>query len=149
MRTLAALATTALIGLAIASAAVAAQNKATTTLENAPVAGTTLYVTFTVSGTTPVVPYEYALQNTCTYPPKTFGHFTLGQHDDIATWTDQGPNGEPRVTMPVYLQSVPRVVVQGLARAEQHRRQGLRRELHRSLTVRPRREPGRADHGGL
>jgi hypothetical protein len=50
------------------------------------------------------VPYEYALQNTCAYPK---GHFTLGQHDDIATWTDQGPGGEPQVTMPVYLETVP------------------------------------------
>ena len=53
------------------------------------------------------MPYAYALQNTCVYPVKLFGHYTLGQHDDIATSTSQGPNGEPRVTMPVYLESVP------------------------------------------
>ena len=107
-KTIAALVTAALIGLAAVSTAAAQPNKATATLDNnTPPAGTTLYVTFTVFGTAPVVPYAYALQNTCTYPPKLFGHFTLGQHDDIATWTDQGPGGEPRVTMPVYLQSVP------------------------------------------
>ena len=35
---------------------------------------------FTVFGTTPVVPYEYALENVCVYPTKLSGHFTLGQH---------------------------------------------------------------------
>jgi hypothetical protein len=85
---------------------VAAPNTATTTI-GTPTAGATLNVTFTVFGSIPVVPYEYALQNTCVYPPKTFGHFTLGQRDDIVTWTDQDAFGNPRVTMPVYLQSVP------------------------------------------
>ena len=101
-----ALATLAIIVLtAVAAAPAGAQpNSASTQLLGSPVSGTTLYVKFTVFGTTPVVPYEYALQNTCAYPK---GHFTLGQHDDIVYWTDQDANGNPQVTMPVYLQSVP------------------------------------------
>ena len=103
MKTLATLATVILGGVA-ATAAIAQPNAASTQLLNSPVSGTTLSVKFTVFGTTPVVPYEYALKNECAYPK---GHFTLGQQDDIVYWTDQDANGNPQVTMPVYLQSVP------------------------------------------
>jgi hypothetical protein len=108
MKRLAAAATVLLLALAIASQAGAAPNTASTYLQPpGPHAGSTLYVTFTVYGTTPVVPYEYALQNTCVYPSKTWGNYTLGQHDDIASWTDKDADGNPQTTMPVYLQSVP------------------------------------------
>jgi hypothetical protein len=103
MKTLAIVATAVLVGLA-ATPAGAQPNSATSQLMTAPVSGATLSVKFTVFGTTPVVPYEYAVQNTCAYPK---GHFTLGQHDDIVYWTDQDGSGNPQVTMPVYLQSVP------------------------------------------
>ena len=93
-----------LVALIAVSAAGAGPNTASTALVGTPTSGQTLYVTFTVFGSAPVVPYEYALQNTCAYPK---GHFTLGQHDDIVAWTDQDVNGNPQVTMPVYLQSVP------------------------------------------
>ena len=53
------------------------------------------------------MPFEYAIDNVCVYPAKPFGHYTLGQHDAIVTWTDVDPSGKPQVTMPVYLQSVP------------------------------------------
>jgi hypothetical protein len=104
MKTLATLATVALLALATVSAAGAQPNTASITPVNTPMAGDTFYVTWTVFGTTPVVPYEYALQNTCAYPKS---HFTLGQRDDIVVWTDHDPAGNPQVTMPVYLQSVP------------------------------------------
>jgi hypothetical protein len=103
MKTLAILAITAVAGLAAIPAA-AQPNQASSELLNAPASGTTLDVRFTVFGTTPVVPYEYALENVCAYPK---GHFTLGQHDDIVYWTNQDAGGNPQVTMPVYLQSVP------------------------------------------
>jgi hypothetical protein len=103
MKTLAIAAAAVLAGLA-ATPAGAQPNSASSQLLGPPASGTTLNVKFTVFGTTPVVPYEYALQNTCAYPK---GHFTLGQHDDIVYWTDQDGGGNPQVTMPVYLQSVP------------------------------------------
>ena len=106
MRAAAVLATVVL-ALAVVAGAGAQPNTASTELLGTPTAGETLLVRFTVFGTTPVVPYEYALVNTCTYPPKSSGHFTLGQRDDIVTWTDQDAFGNPQVTMPVYLQSVP------------------------------------------
>jgi hypothetical protein len=96
---------TALVSLLAVSAAGAQPNSATTTLgDPTPSAGTTLMVTFEVSGTTPVVPYEYALQNTCALKG---GHFTLGQHDDIVYWSDTDLDGKPDAVMPVYLQTVP------------------------------------------
>jgi uncharacterized repeat protein (TIGR01451 family) len=106
MRTAAVLATL-VSALAVAAAAGAQPNTASTELLGTPTAGQTLSVRFTVFGTTPVVPYEYALRNTCTYPSKPSGHFTLGQEDDIVVWTDRDASGNPQVTMPVYLQSVP------------------------------------------
>jgi hypothetical protein len=107
MRILAALAAIVLAALIAVAGAGAMQNTATTVLDNAPTSGQTLDVTFTVFGSQPVVPYEYALENTCVYPPKLGGHFTLGQHDAVAAWTATDPSGNPQVTLPVYLQSVP------------------------------------------
>ena len=95
---------TALVSLLAVSAAGAQPNSATTDLLTTPTAGETLMVEFEVSGTTPVVPYEYALQNTCNLKG---GHFTLGQTDDIVYWSDTDTDGNPDVIMPVYLQSVP------------------------------------------
>jgi hypothetical protein len=106
MRRLAILAAVGATALVAATAVTAAPNNATTTI-GTPTAGATLDVTFTVFGSIPVVPYEYAVQNTCVYPPKAYGHYTLGQRDDIVLWTDTDEFGNPRVTMPVYLQSVP------------------------------------------
>ena len=118
MKILAALAAATLLALVTVATALAMPNTANTILVSPPpgttdgvlpaTSGYTLYVQFTVFGTTPVVPYEYALQNTCIFPPsKSGGHFTLGQHDDIVYWTDHDFDGNPQVTMPVYLQSVP------------------------------------------
>ena len=108
MRTLASFAAVVLVTLAVATAAGAQPNSATTQLLNPPpTSGTTLNVKFTVFGGTPVVPYEYALQNVCITPNQKGGSFTIGQHDPIVYWTDQDSNGNPQVTMPVYLQSVP------------------------------------------
>jgi hypothetical protein len=107
MRTLAAFAAVVLAVLIAAAGAGAMQNSATTTLGNTPTSGQTLNVTFTVFGSQPVVPYEFALQNTCVYPPKLGGHFTLGQQDAVVAWTATDASGNPQVTMPVYLQSVP------------------------------------------
>jgi hypothetical protein len=105
MKRLAAVATMVWLALTVAAGAGAQPNSASAVLsDSTPPTGDTVYVTFTVFGTAPVVPYEYALQNTCAYPKS---HFTLGQRDDIVTWTDRDANGNPMVTMPVYLQSVP------------------------------------------
>lgn len=105
MKRLTAVATGITVALLVVAPVSAAPNTASVALsDDTPSTGTTLYVRFEVFGNTPVVPYEYALQNTCAYPK---GHFTLGQHDDIVYWTDTDLNGHPDVTMPVYLQSVP------------------------------------------
>jgi len=106
MKTLISFAAVVLLALATAVTASAQPNTANTVLgDPTPSTGTTLDVTFTVFGTTPVVPYEYALQNVCI--TKKGGSFTIGQHDDIVYWTNQDSGGNPQVTMPVYLQSVP------------------------------------------
>ena len=109
MRRLAIL-TAVIAALSFATAAAAGTSSATTSFNGeTPTSGQTLDVTFTIFTTAPVVPYQYALQNTCVWPPtKSGGAFKLGQHDLIAAWTDTDPaTGAPMVTMPVYLQTVP------------------------------------------
>lgn len=107
MKTLATFTTAVLAALAFAASAGAQQNSASTELLGTPTSGATLYVKFTVFGGTPVVPYEYALQNVCITPNQKGGAYTIGQHDPIVYWTDQDVHGDPQVTLPVYLQSVP------------------------------------------
>jgi len=80
-----ALASIVSVALAIVASAGARPNSATVQLLGPPVAGDTLFVKFEVAGGTPVVPFEYALQNTCALKG---GHFTLGQTDDIVYWSD-------------------------------------------------------------
>jgi hypothetical protein len=76
----------------------------TTGLPSSPVAGQTFYVDASVHSATPVVPYEYAVRNECGIAGKP-GYSV--QQDDIVYWTSQDANGDPHVTLPIYLQSVP------------------------------------------
>jgi hypothetical protein len=70
-----------------------------------PVSGATFYVDASVHSITPVVPYEYAIRNECGIAGKPGYSF---QQDDIVTWTSQDANGDPHVTWPIYLQTVPK-----------------------------------------
>jgi len=101
MKKLTSIAAAALLALAAVAALAAAPNTATVSLSASSVPpGGAIYATFTVAGSIPVVPYEYAMENVCSLKG---GHFTLGQTDPIETWTDQGPGGIPQVTVPVYV----------------------------------------------
>jgi hypothetical protein len=75
-----------------------------TGLTSQPVSGATFYVDASVHSITPVVPYEYAIRNECGVPGKPG---SSAQQDDIVTWTSEDGNGDPHVTLPIYLQSVP------------------------------------------
>lgn len=75
-----------------------------TVLVNTPTSGQTLYVDASVHSNTPVVPYEYAIRNECGIAGKP--GYSI-QQDDIVYWTSQDAAGDPHVTMPIYLQSVP------------------------------------------
>ena len=75
----------------------------TTKLLDPPKAGTTVNVDVSVTTNSPVVAYEFAIQNECTVagkPGRTI------QHDDIVYWTSD-VGGVPHATMPIYLQSIP------------------------------------------
>jgi hypothetical protein len=69
-----------------------------------PTSGETLEVEVSVTSNTPVVPYEYAIQNECSFPNRTGKSF---QRDDIVHWTFFEGQNVPHAVMPVYLQSVP------------------------------------------
>lgn len=91
--------------LAVAGAAVAGPpTTGKTSLLGDPTTGQTLDVDASVHSTAPVVPYEYAIRNECGVAGKP-GSST--QQDDIVTWTSEDANGDPHVTMPIYLQTVP------------------------------------------
>jgi hypothetical protein len=75
----------------------------TTELLGTPTSGQTLDVDVSVTSNTPVVPYEYAIQNECKFPHRSG---TSYQRDDIVYWT-YDIDGVPHAVMPVYLQSVP------------------------------------------
>jgi len=93
------------LALALAVPAMAVPASGTTTLSNPPpTSGQTLLVDASVHSITPVVPYEYAIQNECAFPHK--GGSSL-QNDDIVTWTSEDANGDPHVTLPINLQSIP------------------------------------------
>lgn len=74
-----------------------------TVLQGTPNAGQTLWVDASVVSNTPVVAYEYAIQNECTFPHRTGSSY---QHDAIVTWTYE-LDGLPHAVLPIYLQSVP------------------------------------------
>jgi len=93
------------LAVAVTAPALAAPTTGTTTLVNPPpTSGETLLVDASVHSITPVVPYEYAIQNECAFPHK--GGSSL-QNDDIVTWTSEDANGDPHVTLPINLQSIP------------------------------------------
>jgi len=69
-----------------------------------PLAGDTFYVDASVHSNIPVVAYEYAIRNECGIAGKP-GYSV--QEDNIVAWTS-GTLTDPHVTMPIYLQSVPK-----------------------------------------
>jgi len=75
-----------------------------TGLVDQPTAGATFYVDASVHSSTPVVAYEYAIRNECGIVGKPGSSI---QQDDIVYWTSQDAAGDPHVTMPIYLQTVP------------------------------------------
>jgi hypothetical protein len=82
----------------------------TTTLLGPAISGSSVDVDVSVVSATPVVPYEYAIQNECWFSGKTSGPPDAYQRDDIVNWlySSPPPNGSvPHATMTVYLNSVP------------------------------------------
>ena len=89
--------------LLVAAPVAAGGTTGRTVLEGTPTSGETLLVDVSVTSTAPVVAYEYAIQNECTFPHRSGSSY---QRDDIVYWTFE-VDGVPHTTMPVYLQSVP------------------------------------------
>ena len=68
-----------------------------------PTTGDTLRVDAVVVTNTPVVAYEYAINNQCAFPTRKG---SSSQTDAIVTWTYE-LDGLPHAVLPIYLQSVP------------------------------------------
>jgi len=107
MKLLAVLAAVVLLMLAGSLTASAAPNTGTTTLLDTAVSGSQVDVDVSVTGGTPIVPYEYAIQNECYFNGngKASGNPDSFQRDDIVFWFDVG--GVAHATMPVYFHDIP------------------------------------------
>ena len=81
----------------------AGPSSGTTNPIGTPTSGSTLDVQVSIRSISPVVPYEYAIQNECDFPGKKESSI---QQDDIVSWTFVD-GGDPSAIMPIYLQSVP------------------------------------------
>jgi hypothetical protein len=82
----------------------------TTTLLGPAISGSSVDVDVSVVSTTPVVPYEYAIQNECWFSSKTSGPPDSYQQDDIVNWIYSSPapyGNVPHAIMTVYLNTVP------------------------------------------
>jgi hypothetical protein len=73
-----------------------------TVLLGTPKSGETLSVDVSVTSNTPVVAYEYAINNKCSWSNKG----SSSQTEAIVTWTYE-LDGLPHAVLPIYLQSVP------------------------------------------
>lgn len=102
---LAVLAAIALLTLSATVTAHAAPNKGTTSLLGPAVAGSQVDVDVSVSGSYPIVPGAYSIQNECYFNGRASGSADSYQRDDILFWFDVG--GTAHATMPVYFHDVP------------------------------------------
>lgn len=93
-----------LLALVAALPVSAGPTSGTTEVPSPQTAGTTMVVTLTIDSIAPVVPFEYAVQNECSWGRKATS--TSYQRDDIIDWTIDA-DGLPSTTMPIYLQSIP------------------------------------------
>ena len=101
-----------LVFMVFGSAATASAGTATgtTTLLGAPISGFSVDVDVSVVSATPVVPYEYAIQNECFFSGKVSGPPDSYQRDDIVNWnySSEPPYGSvPHAIMTVNLLTVP------------------------------------------
>jgi hypothetical protein len=95
----------ALSGVSIASAG---STTGTTTLLGAAHAGSSLDVGVSVVSETPVVAYEYSIQNECNFAGKTNGQPNSIQTDPIVNWLYSDPtNTIPHAIMPLYFKTIP------------------------------------------
>lgn len=101
-----------LVLLVFGSAATASAGQATgtTTLLGTPISGLYVDVDVSVVSSTPVVAYEYALQNECYFSGRPSGRPDSYHRDDIVDWNFSAPppNGDvPHAIMTVNLLTIP------------------------------------------
>jgi hypothetical protein len=96
------------VGLSAVSTASAGTATGSTTLLDTPVSGGSVDVDVSVVGGTPVVPYEYSIQNACNFAGKTNGRPDATQTDPIVNWLYSDPTGTvPHATMALYFTKIP------------------------------------------
>ena len=105
MKVIALPAAAVLLALATLLTVSAAPNTGTTTLLGPAVSGSQVDVDVSVSGTTPIVPFEYDVQNQCYFNGKASGNPDSYQRDAILYWFDV--DGVAHATMPLYFHDIP------------------------------------------
>ena len=101
-----------LVFMVFGSAATASAGTATgaTDLLSDPISGSSVDVDVSVVSATPVVPYEYAIQNECYFSGRFSGRPDSYQRDDIVNWIYSSPppiGDVPHAIMTVNLLTVP------------------------------------------
>ncbi len=110
MQRLAAAILAGMIALSVVSIASAGTATGTTAFVpgDTPVAGGNANADVSVVSETPVVPYEYAIQNECNFAGKTNGRPDSIQTDAIVNWLYSDPtNTIPHAIMPIYFTKIP------------------------------------------
>lgn len=98
----------AVIAFAAPTTASAGTATGSTELLAAPVSGSAVDVRATAVSEIPVVPYEYAIQNECSFTGRTNGRPDSIQTDPIVDWRYSEAGGTvPVAIMPVYFTTIP------------------------------------------
>ena len=97
----------AVLAIASVSAAIAGPPSGTTTLLGPALEDTPVDVDVSLTTTSPIVPYEYSIENRCWFDGSYSGHFdSYERHDLIGPWFNN-IDGTPHTTATINLQLVP------------------------------------------
>jgi len=98
----------ALLAVSAVSPAIARTATGTTNLLSTPSSGGSVDVDVSVISETPVVAYEYSIQNECTFGAKSSGRSDSIQSDPIVNWLYSDASGSvPHAIMTIDFTSIP------------------------------------------
>jgi hypothetical protein len=107
MKSIAAVAATVVLTLALVSAVSAAPASGTTSLLESAEPDQPVDVLTSIVSQAPIVPYEYSVLNQCWFSGRYAGHFDSYERFDLAGPWFEGPGGSAQMVVTVNLQPVP------------------------------------------
>jgi len=107
MKTIAAMAATAVLALGLVSVVSAAQASGTTALLGTAHQNQPVDVRVSIVSDAPIVPYEYSVLNQCWFSGRYAGHFDSYERFDLIGPWFAGSDGSAQTTVTINLQPVP------------------------------------------